>query len=90
MLTFSFRTLNLQPMDAKPPQLFSRIPPLARLRILKGLTQEQLAAAAHLDRGVLSRIERGLVPLRPPRLPRIAQALDLTADELLVRLQELT
>ena len=77
-------------MDAKPSQPSFRLPPLARLRILKGLTQEQLAAAAHLGRGELSRIERGLLPLRPPRLPRIAQALDLTADELLVRLQELT
>ena len=62
---------------------------MARLRILKGLTQEQLAAAAGIDRGELSRIERGMRPLRSSRLASIARVLGCTPDELLSRLKEL-
>ena len=66
-----------------------RLGPLARLRILKGLTQEQLAAAVGVDRGELSRIERGIRPLSFSRRARIAQALGYTPEELYARLQEL-
>jgi transcriptional regulator with XRE-family HTH domain len=66
-----------------------RLGPLARLRILKGLTQEQLAAAVGVDRGELSRIERGLRPLSFARRASIAQALGYTPDELYGQLKEL-
>ena len=69
----------------QPPRLH----PLARLRILKGLTQEQLAAAAGIDRGELSRIERGIRPLSARRRASIAPALGCTPDELIERLKEL-
>ena len=76
-------------MDTFPPNQLPRLHPLARLRILKGLTQEQLAAAAGIDRGELSRIERGIRPLMPARLASIAQVLGCTPDELTARLREL-
>lgn len=62
---------------------------MARLRILRGLTQEQLATAVGIDRGELSRIERGLRPLTPSKLARIAQVLGSTPDELAAQLEEL-
>lgn len=67
----------------------TRFAPLARLRILKGLTQEQLAAAVGIDRGELSRIERGIRPLSFSRRASIAQALGYTSEELYARLKEL-
>jgi transcriptional regulator with XRE-family HTH domain len=67
----------------------NRLPPLARLRILKGLTQEQLAVATGIDRGELSRIERGFRPLSAPKMASIAQILGCTPDELAARLEEL-
>jgi transcriptional regulator with XRE-family HTH domain len=62
---------------------------MARLRILKGLTQEQLAFAVGIDRGELSRIERGIRPLSSSMLAGIAQVLGCTPDELAARLKEL-
>lgn len=76
-------------MDTFSPDPTRRLYPLARLRILKGLTQEQLAAAAGIDRAELSRIERGIRPLSARRRARIAPALDCTPDELIERLKEL-
>ena len=66
-----------------------RLAPLARLRILKGLTQEQLAAATGLDRSELSRIERGTRHLSFSKRTRIARALGYTPEELYARLKEL-
>jgi transcriptional regulator with XRE-family HTH domain len=77
-------------MSAFPSTRLPRLPPLARLRILKGLTQEQLAVSTGIDRGELSRIERGIRPLRPLRLASIAQVLGYTPDELAAQLRELT
>lgn len=65
------------------------ISPLARLRILKGLTQEQLATGAGIDRAELSRIERGIRTLSFSKRARIAQVLGCTPEELYARLQEL-
>jgi transcriptional regulator with XRE-family HTH domain len=62
---------------------------LARLRILRGLTQEQLASGAGIDRGDLSRIERGLLPLTGRRRAGIAQVFECTPEELIARLKEL-
>lgn len=76
-------------MNAFPSTQSPRLTPMARLRILKGLTQEQLATAAGIDRGELSRIERGIRPLIPSRLASIAQVLGCTPDELTARLTEL-
>jgi transcriptional regulator with XRE-family HTH domain len=76
-------------MDILTPTPIPRLSPIARLRILKGLTQEQLAASAGIDRGELSRIERGIRPLIPSRLASIARILGCTPDELAARLKEL-
>ena len=76
-------------MNMNTPAPLPRLAPIARLRILKGLTQEQLAAAAGIDRGELSRIERGIRPLSPPKMASIAQVLGCTPDELVARIKEL-
>jgi transcriptional regulator with XRE-family HTH domain len=76
--------MNTTPSTERP--LFS---PLARLRILKGLTQEQLATSAGIDRAELSRIERGIRALSFSKRARIAQVLGYTSDELIARLKEL-
>jgi len=62
---------------------------MARLRILRGLTQEQLATATGIDRGELSRIERGIRPLSAAKTASIAQILGCTPEELVTRLKEL-
>jgi transcriptional regulator with XRE-family HTH domain len=66
-----------------------RLASLARLRILSCLTQKQLAAAVGVDRGELSRIERGIRPLSFSRRASIARVLGYTPEELYARLQEL-
>ncbi len=76
-------------MESTPSAQRPHFSPLARLRILKGLTQEQLAAGTGIDRTHLSRIERGNRPLSFSKRARIAQALGYTPAELIARLKEL-
>ena len=76
-------------MNARRPRPAPRLSPLARLRILKGLTQEQLAVAIGMDRGELSRIERGIRPLTPTKLTKIARVLRCSSRELAAQLEEL-
>ena len=76
-------------MDDNLSPLAPRLAPMARLRILKGLTQEQLAVAAGIERGELSRIERGVRPLSAPKLASIARVFGCTPDELAARLKDL-
>ena len=53
-----------------------------RLRVLAGLTQDALAAAARLDRGNLSELENGLLDPRISTLIRIADVLKVPVSEL--------
>lgn len=51
------------------------MPPLRRLRRLKGWTQRQLADAAGVGLATVNRLERGLREPRPGTMVRLAQAL---------------
>lgn len=52
------------------------------LRKIRGLTQEQLGAAASMPRTDINKIERGTLPLGTQRLERLADALDVSVLEL--------
>jgi transcriptional regulator with XRE-family HTH domain len=56
---------------------------IARLRAEKGMSQEDLAGEAEINRGYISRIENGHVEFSVPILLRIATALNTAPDELL-------
>jgi transcriptional regulator with XRE-family HTH domain len=51
------------------------VPPLRRLRRLRGWTQGELAEAAGVGRATITRLERGLREPRPGTMARIARAL---------------
>ncbi|GAB2718873.1 helix-turn-helix domain-containing protein [Paenibacillus thermoaerophilus] len=51
-------------------------------RKLKGLTQEQLADRMGISLSVLGSLERGTRPIDPRLLERIAEALNISAEEL--------
>jgi len=59
------------------------------LREAKGWKQEELAKAAHMSQGFISKVEAGLLDLRGERLVAVANAMDcpptLLADDLPVR-----
>ena len=59
-------------------------PKLRELRIAKNLTQEELAALVNLSSTHVSVIERGLKVTKLDTFVAIANALDVSADELLV------
>lgn len=54
-----------------------------RLRKAKGLTQQALAELSNQEPSNISHIERGATKLSLPTLVSIANALDVTVDELL-------
>jgi transcriptional regulator with XRE-family HTH domain len=56
---------------------------LRRLRKRQGLSQEELAYRANLDRTYVSSIERGVYAVTIDVLDRVARALDVEAWELL-------
>ena len=56
---------------------------IRRYRLKRGMTQEQLAEAAELTSGYISRIENGTKSLRLSTLCRIAETLDTTVQSLL-------
>jgi len=56
---------------------------LRALRVERGLTLQQVADAASLDVSTLSRLEAGKRRLALDHLPRLADALGVSADELL-------
>lgn len=55
-----------------------------RLRVQRGLSQEQFATDAGVDRSYVSRLERGLQNPTVVMLDRLAKALGLRAPDLLV------
>jgi transcriptional regulator with XRE-family HTH domain len=56
---------------------------LRRLRKKQGLSQEELAYRANIDRTYVSSIERGVYAVTIDILDRLARALDVEAWELL-------
>lgn len=60
---------------------------LAAARDKAGLTQDQLAARAGMDRSYVSDVERGLVSLSVDRLLRLCQALDVPAASIAGRIE---
>lgn len=52
-------------------------------RMHRNLTQEQLAAEAHIDRSTVQRIERGQSDAKFSHLLRVATALDLPLRDLI-------
>jgi transcriptional regulator with XRE-family HTH domain len=56
---------------------------LRRLRKRQGLSQEELAYRANVDRTYISSIERGVYAVTIDILDRLARALDVEAWELL-------
>ena len=58
---------------------------LRQLRHAKGMSQEELAHLADLDRTYISSLERGIYGATIDVVDRIAAALGVEADELLVR-----
>ena len=55
---------------------------LKKLRLARGLSQEQLGLIAELDRTYISGIERGVRNVSLTNILRIAQALDVPPAEL--------
>ncbi len=55
---------------------------VAKLRAEKGLSQEDLAGEADVNRGYISRIENGHVAFSVPVLLKIAKALNVNVEEL--------
>lgn len=55
----------------------TRIPPLRAVREAQGLGLNEVARRADVDRGQLSRAERGLQRLSIPALYRVAKTLEL-------------
>lgn len=57
---------------------------LRQLRLSSGISQEELGALAGLDRTYISGVERGTRNIGLINLCKIAQALNTTADQLLI------
>lgn len=56
---------------------------LIKLRSKKGLSQEELALRANIDRSYMSRIERGIVSTGIVKISQLAVALGVTESDLL-------
>src|SRR6201991_164804 len=56
---------------------------LRELRVQRGLTLEEVARSARIDVSTLSRLESGKRRLALDHLPRLAEALSVSTDELL-------
>jgi transcriptional regulator with XRE-family HTH domain len=69
--------------NRQSPALVSLGDAIRRIRLAKGLSQEQLALQADIDRGYLGRVERGDNNVAILTLLRIADALGLSLGQLL-------
>lgn len=58
---------------------------ISRLRTEKGLSQEQLSGLAGISRSHLALLENGRKTARLDTLWKLAEALDVTADELIIK-----
>jgi transcriptional regulator with XRE-family HTH domain len=74
----------MQANDAPDPDVDLRVRRRLRdLRIQRGLTLEDVARSARIDISTLSRLESGKRRLALDHLPRLAEALSVSTDELL-------
>lgn len=64
----------------KPSQVFSEN--LKRIRLLSGISQEQLAERAGLDRTYVSSVERGKRNISLNNIFKLAEALNVTPADL--------
>lgn len=55
-----------------------------QLRVERALPQDRLALAAEVDQSALSKLERGVRSMSRPALMRVANALGVTMEELLL------
>jgi transcriptional regulator with XRE-family HTH domain len=62
-----------------------RLTYIRQWRVHKGLSLEKLAARIPMDKGNLSKVERGLLPYNQEMLERIADALQTDVASLLIR-----
>jgi len=68
---------------AKKPRF--RLTFIRQWRQHRHMSLEQLAARIPMDKGNLSRVERGLLPYNQEMLERLADALNIDAASLLIR-----
>ena len=54
---------------------------LRRLRLLQGITQEQLAAQVGCSQGLISQVERGFASLTPELRERVYGVLQIDTEE---------
>jgi transcriptional regulator with XRE-family HTH domain len=80
-------SLGLRRISSATPLFYGELEPgyqaaraVIALRATRGLTQEQLATRAHLQRPVLSRIEGAKAMPTIPTLERLAVALNAKGD----------
>ncbi|MDR0776806.1 MAG: helix-turn-helix domain-containing protein [Azonexus sp.] len=71
------------PRHANSPDLVALGAAIRRLRLERGLSQEELASRSEIDRAYMSSIERGQQNTGIVLVLGIAKALDLTATELM-------
>ena len=67
----------------KQPALVALGEAIRRVRLASGVSQEELALRAEIDRGYMGGIERGESNLTVLNVVKIAGAMNLTASELL-------
>lgn len=60
---------------------------LRTARLAKGLSQEELAHRADIDRTYISSLERGIYNASIDVVDRLAKALEIEASELLIRVR---
>jgi transcriptional regulator with XRE-family HTH domain len=81
------KRLHVQP-SAGPKWAFGKV--LREYRDRKGLSQEQLAEAAGLDRSFISLVERGIQSPNIIILLKIAEVLKVSAAELIAKTEATT
>ena len=73
----------MQRESPSPFQQSTRLPLISRIRAATGISQEELALRAGVDRGYMGGIERGESNAAILKVVRIAAAMNLAASELL-------
>lgn len=74
----------LSPRYAHDPVLVTLGQTIRRIRCERGLSQEELASLAEIDRSYMSVVERGGQNLGAMTLSRIARALGISMSELML------
>jgi DNA-binding Xre family transcriptional regulator len=77
--------INLLPWRGMAKDAIHKMTRIREWRLYRGMSLDALAAEAQIDKGNLSKMERGILPYNQDTLERIAAALDTDAASLLVR-----